>query len=234
MDGPKIMFTIPLFGGIAVTETVTNSWLLIVVVFILCKFLTSNLQKIPKGKQVLAEKYVTMITGLVKETMGEKKLHYAPYIGTLMIFSALGSLMSLTGLRPVTGDLNTTVAWAVVTFVLIQMTKIKANGFLGYLKSFADPFPVMLPINIVSELATPVSLSFRHFGNIAAGSVITSLLYTALAALTNIIFRGFITVPIFQLGIPAVLSIYFDLFTGFMQAFIFSMLTMAFISNAAE
>ena len=92
----------------------------------------------------------------------------------------------------------------------------------------------MLPINIVSELATPVSLSFRHFGNIAAGSVITSLLYTALAALTNIIFRGFITVPIFQLGIPAVLSIYFDLFTGFMQAFIFSMLTMAFISNAAE
>ncbi len=234
MEGPKIMFTIPLFGGIAVTETVTNSWLLIVVVFILCKFLTSNLQKIPKGKQVLAEKYVTMITGLVKETMGEKKLHYAPYIGTLMIFSALGSLMSLTGLRPVTGDLNTTVAWAVVTFVLIQMTKIKANGFLGYLKSFADPFPVMLPINIVSELATPVSLSFRHFGNIAAGSVITSLLYTALAALTNIIFRGFITVPIFQLGIPAVLSIYFDLFTGFMQAFIFSMLTMAFISNAAE
>ena len=125
MEGPKIMFTIPLFGGIAVTETVTNSWLLIVVVFILCKFLTSNLQKIPKGKQVLAEKYVTMITGLVKETMGEKKLHYAPYIGTLMIFSALGSLMSLTGLRPVTGDLNTTVAWAIVTFVLIQMTKIK-------------------------------------------------------------------------------------------------------------
>ena len=110
MEGPKIMFTIPLFGGIAVTETVTNSWLLIVVVFILCKFLTSNLQKIPKGKQVLAEKYVTMITGLVKETMGEKKLHYAPYIGTLMIFSALGSLMSLIGLRPVTGDLNTTVA----------------------------------------------------------------------------------------------------------------------------
>ena len=234
MDGPKIIFTIPLFGGIAVTETVTNSWLLIVVVFILCKFLTSNLQKIPKGKQVLAEKYVTMITGLVKETMGEKKLHYAPYIGTLMIFSALGSLMSLTGLRPVTGDLNTTVAWAVVTFVLIQMTKIKANGFLGYLKSFADPFPVMLPINIVSELATPVSLSFRHFGNIAAGTVITSLLYTALAALTNIVFRGFMPVPIFQLGIPAVLSIYFDLFTGFMQAFIFSMLTMAFISNAAE
>lgn len=234
MEGPKIMFTIPLFGGIAVTETVTNSWLLIVVVFILCKFLTSNLQKIPKGKQVLAEKYVTMITGLVKETMGEKKLHYAPYIGTLMIFSALGSLMSLTGLRPVTGDLNTTVAWAVVTFVLIQMTKIKTNGFLGYLKSFADPFPVMLPINIVSELATPVSLSFRHFGNIAAGTVITSLLYTALAALTNIIFRGLLPVPIFQLGIPAVLSIYFDLFTGFMQAFIFSMLTMAFISNAAE
>lgn len=191
MEGPKIIFTIPLFGGIAVTETVTNSWLLILVIFILCKFLTNNLQKIPKGKQVLAEKFVTMINGLVKETMGEKKLHYAPYIGTLMIFSALGSLMSLTGLRPVTGDLNTTVAWAVVTFVLIQMTKIKANGFLGYLKSFADPFPVMLPINIVSELATPVSLSFRHFGNIAAGSVITSLLYTALAALTNIIFRGF-------------------------------------------
>ena len=151
-----------------------------------------------------------------------------------MIFSALGSLISLTGLRPVTADLNTTLSWALVTFMMVQLGGIKTKGFGGWLKGFLDPIPVMLPMNIMSEIANPISLSFRHFGNIAAGSVITSLIYSGLAALTNIIFQGWLPIPIFQLGLPAVLSVYFDLFSGVLQAFIFCMLTMVFVGMATD
>ena len=234
MEGPKIIFMIPLFGGIPVTETVTNSWLIILAVFIICKLLTRNLGKVPKGGQVIAEMYVKLIVSLVDSTMGKGKRTYAPYIGTVMIFSALGSLISLTGLRPVTADLNTTLSWALVTFMMVQLGGIKTKGFGGWLKGFLDPIPVMLPMNIMSEIANPISLSFRHFGNIAAGSVITSLIYSGLAALTNIIFQGWLPIPIFQLGLPAVLSVYFDLFSGVLQAFIFCMLTMVFVGMATD
>ena len=225
---------IPLFGGIPVTETVTNSWLIILAVFIICKLLTRNLGKVPKGGQVIAEMYVKLIVSLVDYTMGKGKRKYAPYIGTVMIFSALGSLISLTGLRPVTADLNTTLSWALVTFMMVQLGGIKTKGFGGWLKGFLDPIPVMLPMNIMSEIANPISLSFRHFGNIAAGSVITSRIYSGLAALTNIIFQGWLPIPIFQLGLPAVLSVYFDLFSGVLQAFIFCMLTMVFVGMATD
>lgn len=234
MEGPKIIFTIPLFGDIPVTETVTNSWLIILAVFIICKLLTRNLGKVPKGGQVVAEMYVKLIVGLVDSTMGKGKRKYAPYIGTVMIFSALGSLISLTGLRAVTADLNTTLSWALVTFMMVQLGGIKTKGFGGWLKGFIEPIPVMLPMNIMSELSNPISLSFRHFGNIAAGSVITSLIYSGLAALTNIVFQGWLPIPIFQLGLPAVLSVYFDLFSGILQAFIFCMLTMVFVGMATD
>jgi len=89
----------------------------------------------------------------------------------------------------------------------------------------------MLPLNVLSEIATPISMSFRHFGNMAGGLVITTLLMSGLAAFSNAIL-GFLPVPLFQIGIPGVLSLYFDLFTAAMQAFIFSMLTMAYVGNA--
>ena len=234
MEGPKIIFMIPLFGGIPVTETVTNSWLIILAVFIICKLLTRNLGKVPKGGQVIAERYVNMVNGLVDSTMGKGKRRYAPYIGTVFIFSAFGSLISLTGLRPVTADLNTTLSWALVTFMMTQLGGIQAKGIVNWLKGFLDPIPFMLPMNIVSELVNPISLSFRHFGNISAGVVITTLVYTGLAGLTNIIFQGWLPIPIFQLGIPAVLSVYFDLFSGILQAFIFCMLTMVFVGMATD
>ena len=108
----------------------------------------------------------------------------------------------------------------------------------GYLLGFTKPIFVLTPFNILSELATPISMGFRHFGNIVSGSVITALVYAALAALSTAVFGwlpGFLgTIPIFQLGIPAVLSVYFDLFSSAMQAFIFCMLTTLYIANAAE
>lgn len=238
VNGPKILFNIPIFGGIGVSETIVNAWIIMAVITLVCFFLGRNLKvHNPSKRQLVAEKAVTMITKMVTDVMGERNAGWAPYIGTLLVFSAFSSLSSLTGLRPPTADLATTLGWALVTFVMIQATKIRYHGVGGWLKGFAEPIFVMTPMNIISELATPVSMSFRHFGNIAAGLVITAVIYGALGALSNALL-GWIpvlgSIPIFQVGLPALLSIYFDLFTSCMQAYIFCMLTMVFVSNAQE
>ena len=238
VSGPKILFEIPIFGGINISETIVNSWIVMAALALLCFFLTRNLSvRNPKRKQIVAEKLVEMLLSLVRNTMGEKNMHFAPYIGTLFSFSILGSLLGLTGLRAPTGDLNTTLAMALVTFFMVQFVSIRKKGFLGYLKNFTEPVFVMTPLNIISEIANPISMAFRHFGNIASGIVITTLVYGALAALSSLLI-GWIpavgSIPFFQIGLPAFLSIYFDVFTSFLQAYIISMLTMVFVSSANE
>ena len=238
VNGPKILFEIPVLGGIGVSETIVNAWIVMAVITLVCYILGRNLKVHNPGKrQLVAEKAVTMITNMVTGVMGERNAHWAPYIGTLLMFSAVSSLSSLTGLRPPTADLATTLGWALVTFVMIHATKIRYHGFGGWLKGFAEPIAVMTPMNIISEIATPISMSFRHFGNIAAGLVITAVIYGALGALSSAVL-GWIPViggiPLLQVGLPALLSIYFDLFTSCMQAYIFCMLTMVFVSNAQE
>lgn len=231
INGPRVIFTLPFFGGIKINETVVNSWIVIVIVLIICLILTRKLEKIPRKRtQQLAEKLVMMLDNLVISTMGERNKKFSPYILTLMVFSVFGSLISLISLRSVTADINVTLTWALMTFVLIHANGIRTKK-LSYFKGFAQPLP-MLPLNIVSEIATPISMSFRHFGNIVAGMIITTLIYGALTAATSALFG--IAVPVLAVGIPAFLSIYFDLFTGAIQAFIFAMLTMVFVSNANQ
>ena len=239
MNGPKIIFRIPIFGGIPVTETIVNSWIIMAVIVLVCIWLTRNMKKVPHGKQAAAEILVKTLYNFVESTMGKAYSHYAPYIGALFTLSVLGSLSSLFGMRPLTADLSTTLGWALVTMVMVQANNIRCNGVIGWLKSFTEPIFVMTPLNLISEIANPISLSFRHFGNIAAGMVITTLLYGALASLSAVVLQiipnAFISqIPIFQLGIPAVLSIYFDLLTSFLQAFIICMLTMVFVSGAGN
>lgn len=238
MNGPKILFEIPLMGGIAVTETVINSWLVMVILTLLAYLGTRRMERVPRGAQVVVEGYVGGVYSLVEQTMGKDKLGFAPYIGTLFAFSLFSSLLSLFGLRPPTADLNTTVGWALITFALVQVSGVRRKGLKGYLKGFLEPLPMLLPLNIISELANPVSLSFRHFGNIAGGMVITMLLYGFLGWLSSFVFGSFLPIfndiPILQVGLPAVLSIYFDLFTSILQAFIFCMLTMVFVAMAMD
>lgn len=240
MNGPKIVCQIPLFGGISITETIVNMWLIMAVLVGVSIYLTHGLTvRNPSKKQLIAEKLVMMLNNLVKDVMGEKYLSFAPYIGTLFAFSIVGSLSSLTGLRPITADLSVILSWSIVTFLMIQITNIKNHGVLGWLKSFTEPVPFITPLNIVSEIANPVSMTFRHFGNIAAGLVITSLVYGGLASLSGALLAWipsdfFATIPIFQVGIPAVLSVYFDLFTSFLQAYIICMLTMVFVQGAGD
>jgi len=237
VNGAKILFHLP--GGIQITETHVTMWICMFVIFLLCKWLTHNLQVKPASKrQIAAEYLVNMASNFVKNNMGEAFKKFTPFIVALFSLAAFSSISSLFGLFPSTADLNTTMGWAIMVFVMIMYYKLKTGGLKGYLKGLTEPFVVLTPFNIIGEFSTPISMGFRMFGNAVSGIVISALLYGALAVLSSAIIGwipGFIgTIPIFQLGIPAVLSIYFDLFTGVVQAFIFCMLTMLYISSATE
>ena len=188
--------------------------------------------------QVVTEKMVTMLYNMVGDTMGKHNLKYAPYIGTLFLSSIIGTLLGMTKLfASTTADLSVTLAWALVTSVMVWHANIKSFGVKAWLKGFTEPVVVMTPMNIVSEIAQPISLAFRHFGNVAGGGVLTTLIYGALSALSAVVF-GWLPgllgeLPFFTAGIPAFLSIYFDLFSGFVQALVFCLLTMVYVGSAS-
>ena len=236
ITGAKILFRI---GGVPITETQVNSVIVILVIWALCVFLTHGLKVKPTSKrQLVAEWIVEKVTNLVRENMGESWLSWAPFVAAIIGLSALSSLSALLGMYPPTADLNTVLGWAVLVFCMITFFKIRTGGVGGYLKSFTEPVAVFTPFNILGEFATPVSMAFRHFGNVVSGVVISSLVYAALAALSTILL-GWLPgllgkIPFLQVGIPAILSLYFDLFSSCMQAFIFAMLTMLYIASAAD
>jgi F-type H+-transporting ATPase subunit a len=284
VTGPFIYFTIPILGGIPITQTTVSSFLLTGLLIWFCLYMGKRLKKRPEGLQVLVEKGIMMMHGMVVDTMGAHNAHWTPFIITLFVSSITGSLIGMTGfLRSTTADLSTVIVWAVMVSVIIWYNNIKNNGFAGWLKGFTEPIVVMTPMNIISEIAQPVSMAFRHFGNVAGGGVITSILYTALAGLSSAVinliassvvmpiivvvlgavlfvlgqrkkkmaqwiigsvftvlgllgilqYTGLVKdIPIFQFGIPAVLSVYFDLFSGFVQALVFSLLSMVYIAGS--
>lgn len=288
MDGIEVSGAQTLFyiGPVAVTQTIISLIVVNSLLIVLAILLGRNLSKRPGKLQVLTEKGVDMLTNLVVDTMGKHNVGWVPYIGTIFLSSIFGSFIGLTGfLRSTTADLAVVLTWAVMTSVIIWYQSIKRNGFLGWLKGFTEPIVVMTPMNIVSEIAQPVAMAFRHFGNVAGGSIITMIIYTALALasttlinliassvvlpvalvllggflliraiskkkfagklfaavfvvlgllglLTNLDLLGGVEIPVLQIGIPAALSVYFDLFSGFVQAFVFSLLSMVYIAGA--
>ncbi len=224
--------------GNPVTQTTISIFAVTVILMIMTLIVTRRLTKRPGRLQVVTEKLVGMLYGLVEDTMGKHNLKFAPYVGTIFLSSILGTLIGMTQLfRSVTADLSVTLAWALITTGMVWYNNIKNFGFRSWLKGFTEPIVVMTPMNIVSEIAQPISMAFRHFGNVAGGGVLTALIYTVLGALSNIVL-GWIpnavisAIPIFQVGIPAFLSIYFDLFSGFVQAFVFALLTMVYVGGA--
>lgn len=241
-NGARVYFKIRLFND-AVVIPVTQTWLTLAVVTIslilLAWYISRHLTKRPGRFQVVVEKLVTMLYGMVEGTMGKHNLKYAPYIGTVFLSSIFGTLLGMTQiLRSTTADLMVTMAWALVTTGMCWYENIKNNGVRGWLKGYTEPIVIMTPMNIISEIAQPVSMAFRHFGNIAGGSVLTALIYAALSALSTFVFGWLPEAvlawfpPLFQVGIPAFLSIYFDLFSGFVQAFVFALLTMIYVGAA--
>ena len=285
VDGAFIYFTIPILGGIPITQTTVSSLLVTILLITASILLGKNLQKRPTGVQVLVEKGVDMIYNLTTSAMGEHNAHWAPFMGTIFLSSICGSYIGLTGfLRSVTADLSCTLTWSIMVSDIIWYNNIKHNGFVGWLKGFTEPIVVMTPMNIISEIAQPMSMAFRHFGNVAGGGVISSIIYTAFSLLSSVILNAIAScgwlmgiilmavgvglwilgrkknklmlkilaavsivlglfgllqalgvlsgVPILSFGIPAVLSCYFDIFSGFVQALVFSLLTMVYIAGS--
>ena len=233
-----------MLGDFLISETLVVSWLVMLLITGVCIWLTRDLKvECISKRQAMAEMLVESASNLVRSNTGGTRFDkMIPFVAALFATSIVSNLISLTGLRSPTADLSTEAAWAVVVFIMITANKIKAGGFLGYLKGFTTPIAVMTPFNILSELATPVSMACRHFGNILSGVVINGLLYAALAVASTALF-GLLpgalgevlgSIPILDVGIPAILSVYFDWFSGAMQAFIFTMLTIMYIANAAE
>ncbi len=247
ISGAKIFYTFPfecpILGKFQITETLVVSWIVMILITGLCIFLTRDLkvENISK-RQALAEFIVEKANNFVLGNMSEKFRYMIPFVAALFATSVVSNLISLIGLRSPTADLSTEAAWAVIVFIMITKEKIKAGGIGGYLLGFTQPIPVMTPFNILSELATPISMACRHFGNILSGVVINALIYGALAVASSallglipgIVGDVLAKIPILDVGVPAVLSVYFDWFSGCMQAFIFCMLTTMYIQNASE
>lgn len=293
MDGIDVKGAQELFqiGPFRITQTIISLSVVSLILIVAGILLGRNLKKRPGKLQVLTEKGVTMLVNLVTDTMGAHNIRWVPFIGTIFLSSILGSLIGMTGfIRSSTADLAVVLTWAVITSVVIWYESIRQNGFFGWLKGFTEPIIVMTPMNLISEIAQPVAMAFRHFGNVAGGSIITMIIYTALALASNVLihliagsfampiivaaigavflvvaFRirqgaliklaigfvgvmcialgvvgelnyftllGDVQIPVLQFGIPAVLSLYFDLFSGFVQAFVFSLLSMVYIAGA--
>ena len=280
VTGAYVYFVIPIFGGIPISQTTVSS---LIVAILLCTafvLLGRNLQKRPGKMQVLVEKGVSMITNLTASAMGKHNVHWTPFMGCLFLCSICGSYIGMTGfLRSATADINCTATWALMVSFIIWFNNIKQNGIGKFLKNYINP------MNIISDVSQPLSMSFRHFSNVSVGGIISAILYAALSLASTLVLglvssAGWLMglaltvvglllfflwarrkkkvfayilsavtgvigafglleslnilsgVPIFTLGIPAVLSVYFDLFSGFIQAMVFTLLSMVYIAGS--
>lgn len=236
ITGARIFFTVPMpLQNLPITESQINSWLILISILGLCLFMTHGLKvRADTKRQHAVEWIVEKAESLVRSNMGEYFMGFSPFIAAILALSALSSLLSLFGLYPPTSDLNVVAGWAILVFGLITYYKMKC-GPLQYLKSFAEPVPLLAPMNVLSEVATPLSMAFRHYGNVLSGTVIAALVATGLQGLSRLLLGwlpGFLgDIPFLQIGMPAVLSVYFDLFSGCLQAYIFAMLTMMYVSG---
>ena len=235
ITGARVFFEIPMpIQNFPITESQINSAIVMVVLLFFCLYMTHGIsERIKLKRQHFAEMIVEKVDGLVKDNMGEYFMGFTPFIISILALSALSSLLTLFGLYPPTSDINIVGGWAILVFILITYYKMKC-GPIYYVKSLSDPI-LLTPLNVISEVATPISMAFRHYGNVLSGSVIGVLVATALGGLSSMVLGwlpGFLAdIPLFQIGIPAVLSIYFDIFSGCLQAFIFAMLTMMYIGG---
>ncbi len=230
---PDVLYTIPenpvtevlFLAGLEIDSVIFTTWIIMICLVVFAKLATKNLQQVPKpgSLQNVVEAFIGAMDNLVEESMGPKNKFFAPYIGTLTLFLVIANLIGIVPGRDMfnlyvpTASLNTTLALGFVTFVNVHFFAIKRKGLLGYIKGYAEPIVILTPINLIGMVTDPMSLSFRLFGNMMASVVIMGLLMTV--------------VPIIA---PGVATIYFDVFAGVLQAFIFAMLTMTYISMEME
>ena len=207
-----------LFGrDFGISQTIVTTWFFMIVLCIIALILRMGLKKYtdkPKGGQNFVEMLVEAMDDFTKTNMGEKYSYFGKWFFGVFTFILLSNLSGLLGFRAPTADLCTTAAITLTTFFLIHFMGI-TKGKAGYFKGYLEPIPILLPINIISELATPISLSFRLFGNILGGMIIMSMIYSTAV----------------KFVVPAIAHIYFDVFAGVLQTIIFCMLSQLFIKD---
>ncbi len=213
----KTAFEIPLFGGIPVPESTVVSWILIAAITALALWLTHNMKKVPGRKQMVAEMLVGFINNFCKQNLGEHWRSFAPYLGTMGIYLAFANLSEFVGLTPPTKDFNVTAGLAFISVVMIYGASFRINGLKGGLKKFAEPSPIVAPLNVLEIGIRPLSLCMRLFGNVFASFVIMELIKIVVPAI-----------------VPIPLSLYFDAFDGLIQAVVFVFLTTLFLGEAIE
>lgn len=216
------VFSYELFGQ-TLWITTTHVCVLIVMLVIMgfciaAGHAAKRAEEIPKGFQNVLEFLVESLDKVVAGVMGKQAVRFRNYIGTLFIFIFISNISGLFGLRPPTADYGVTLAMALISFTLIRYNELKYQKLSGVLKGLCDPWPIWAPINIIGNLAVPVSLSLRLFANILSGTAIMALIYTLLNKIAIIW--------------PAALHVYFDLFSGAIQTYVFCMLTMTYIADA--
>lgn len=236
VTGALVYFTIDFpFQDIIISEAQVNSTAVVLFVLGFCLYITRGLKVVPdKKRQLVIEFIIEKAQGFVNGNMGEQFHYFAPFVVAIMMISGLSSLSSLLGLFPPTTDVNVVAGWAILVFGVITYYKLKGGAF-NYVKGFFSPIPFFAPFNVIGELATPVAMSFRHYGNVLSGVVISVLITTGLNGLSDMLLSwlpGVLgTIPFLRIGLPAVLSLYFDIFSGCLQAFIFAILTMLYVAN---
>lgn len=216
------IFSYELFGQ---TVWITTTHVCVLIVFLLLGTFAlianrtmRHASDVPTGFQNVVELIVEMLDSMIKASMGSSAAKFANYIGTIFIFILVSNISGLFGLRPPTADYGVTLALGLITFTLIHFNKFKYQKVSGVIKGLCDPWPIWAPINMIGAVAVPISLSLRLFANVLSGTVMMALVYGLLK-----------WVAVFW---PAVLHVYFDLFSGAIQTYVFCMLTMTYISDA--
>lgn len=211
-------FTIPVFGGIEVAESVVITWVIMAFMLILAICMTRNLKVQNPGKrQVILETAVCGLQNMVKGIIGEEGAGYVPYLVTVIVYIGISNIIGLFGMKPPTKDLNVTGALAIMSIILIEYSGIHAKGVKRWAKSFAEPVAVVAPLNVLEIFIRPLSLCMRLFGNVLGAFVVMELLKIIMPAI-----------------LPIPFSLYFDIFDGLIQAYVFVFLTSLFIKEAIE
>ncbi len=213
----KIAFTVPIFGGIPIPQSVVVTWGIMAVVVIFCAIFTRGFDLMPGRLQTVIEMFVCWIYNFFTGILGENGKKYIPYLGTVLIYIGCANIVGLFGLTPPTKDLNVAAGLAIMSIVLVEAAGINAKGTRGWLKSFKSPTAIMLPFNILELVIKPLSLCMRLFGNVLGSFVIMELIKAV--------------VPVI---IPLPFSFYFDIFDGLLQAYVFVFLTSLYIGEAIE
>ena len=216
--GNETAFTIPMLGGIPVAESVVVTWIVMAVWMVLALVLTRNLSVRRPGKAQLAlETAVSFLNGFVKDNLGKHWRPFAPYLGTVALYIGLSNIIGIFGLTPPTKDISVTAALAVMSMLLIYGAQFRYNGLLGGMKKFAEPMPLLVPINLMEVIIRPLALCMRLFGNVLGAFIIMEMIKLLVPAV-----------------VPAVLSIYFDLFDGLIQMVVFVFLTTLFTGEGIK